>query len=104
MLLFHSSLCHSAYANNQHRLDQEISGGRLDETSFAKALRLAKGTVSIVDSEGVSFSAPPSRLPRGLPCLNAMSLLAEKLDSYLVVSSSLALLHHYTAPCPCTGL
>ena len=52
----YSGVCGSAYANNQWRLDTEIGGGTLAETSFAKAMDLAIGTVSVVDSGGVSLS------------------------------------------------
>merc|ERR1740117_585722 len=44
-----------AYANNQHRVDQEI-GGKVSESSFALAMALARGTVSVVDEEGITFS------------------------------------------------
>ena len=40
-----------AAANNQHNLDAEISDV-LTETSFYKAIVLARGTVSVVDSDG----------------------------------------------------
>ena len=42
----------------EHRLDGEISGGSLSDTSFARAMRLesCKGTVSVLDEQGVSWS------------------------------------------------
>ena len=49
-----SQVC--AHANNQHRLDEEISGGSLAETSFAKAMVLSRGTLSVVDMNGKSWS------------------------------------------------
>ena len=45
-----------AYANNQHKLDAEISGGNLADTSFALAMQISKGTVSLVDKNGESWS------------------------------------------------
>lgn len=47
----------SAHANNQHAVGADISGS-LAETSFAKAMRLANGTVSVVDADGVSTHSP----------------------------------------------
>ena len=44
-----------AYANNQHKLDGEISDD-LTQTSFFRAMRLAWGTVSVVDRGAVSYS------------------------------------------------
>ena len=44
-----------AYANNQHKLDAEISGGSLAETSFALAMQISRGTVSVVDKNGKSW-------------------------------------------------
>ena len=46
----------SAYANNQWRLDTEITED-LHQTSFFKAMNLptTRGTVSIVDDKGVCF-------------------------------------------------
>jgi len=44
-----------AYANNQHKLDEEIgTGNSLAETSFCLAMNLALGTISVVDANGVS--------------------------------------------------
>ena len=40
----------------EHKLGEEISGGSLSETSFARAMVLSKGTVSVVDPHGVSWS------------------------------------------------
>jgi hypothetical protein len=45
-----------AYANNQHKLDAEISGGSLAETSFALVMQISRGTVSVVDKNGTSWS------------------------------------------------
>jgi hypothetical protein len=44
-----------AHANNQHKLDGEISDD-LTQTSFFRAMRLAWGTVSVVDRGAVSYS------------------------------------------------
>ena len=44
-----------AYANNQWHLDDEISG-ELVETSFFRAMQLSKGTVSVIDGGGVSWT------------------------------------------------
>lgn len=44
-----------AYANNQHKLGGEISSDPAD-SSFRKAMRLCKGTVSIVDSSCTIYS------------------------------------------------
>ena len=44
-----------AHANNQHKLDGEISDD-LTQTSFFRAMRLAWGTVSGVDRGAVSYS------------------------------------------------
>mgnify|MGYP003320066905 CR=1 FL=1 len=44
-----------AYANNQHDL-ASVNAPTLEETSFYKALKLAEGTVSILDRNGVVFS------------------------------------------------
>ena len=44
-----------AYANNQHNLAGEISED-LSQTSFYRAMRLARGTVSVIDAGGVAFS------------------------------------------------
>ena len=51
-------MCCSAYANNQHKLDQEIGDGDqpLSETSFFRAMKLARGTVSVVDANGMSWT------------------------------------------------
>ena len=40
----------------EHRLDDEISGGSLSDTSFARAMALSMGTVSVLDALGVSWS------------------------------------------------
>merc|ERR1712166_313193 len=46
-----------AYANNQHKLDEEIGTGKsLAQTSFCLAMNLARGTISVVDANGVSWS------------------------------------------------
>jgi len=43
-----------AYANNQHKISEEISED-LSQTSFYKAMRLSKGTVSVIDDNGECF-------------------------------------------------
>ena len=43
-----------AHANNQHNLASEIVDD-LSQTSFARAMKIAKGTVSVVDQGGGSF-------------------------------------------------
>jgi len=43
-----------AYANNQWNLGEEISD-ELQNTSFFRAMRLAKGTVSVIDELGISW-------------------------------------------------
>ena len=43
-----------AYANNQHDL-ASVNAPTLEETSFYKALKLAEGTVSILDRDGMCF-------------------------------------------------
>merc|ERR1740117_933935 len=47
-----------AYANNQHKLKEEIGDGDqpLSETSFFRAMKLARGTVSVVDANGMSWT------------------------------------------------
>ena len=42
-------------ANNQHNIDAEISD-ILTETSFYKAMVLAQGTISVIDSNGVCWT------------------------------------------------
>ena len=71
-------MCCAAYANNresskctsllpaashlyciaEHKLDEEIGNGEqpLSETSFFRAMKLSKGTVSVVDANGVSWT------------------------------------------------
>eukprot|EP00658_Telonema_sp_P-2_P010470 TRINITY_DN13949_c0_g1_i5.p1 TRINITY_DN13949_c0_g1~~TRINITY_DN13949_c0_g1_i5.p1 ORF type:complete len:435 (-),score=75.46 TRINITY_DN13949_c0_g1_i5:331-1635(-) len=45
-----------AYALNQHRLGDEIGSTRLEETPFYRALTMSRGTVSVLDSNGVCWS------------------------------------------------
>ncbi|CAB9529175.1 expressed unknown protein (Partial), partial [Seminavis robusta] len=46
-----------AYANNQHKLQQEInSHGDPIETSFFRAIQLSQGTVSIMDQHRICFA------------------------------------------------
>ena len=41
----------------EHKLDEEIGTGKsLAETSFALAMELARGTVSVIDDQAISFS------------------------------------------------
>jgi len=41
-----------ASANNQWKLDKEIPAGQpLEDTSFFRALKLSRGTVSVIDPE-----------------------------------------------------
>ena len=44
-----------AHANNQHKLAGEIVDD-LSQTSFARAINLAKGTVSVIDTGAVSYT------------------------------------------------
>ena len=49
-----------AYAHNHHNLDEEFrwgvaSGAELEQSALARALRLARGTVSVVDRHAVSL-------------------------------------------------
>ena len=44
-----------AYANNQWDLVDSVNAPTLEETSFYKALKLAKGAVSILDKGGMCF-------------------------------------------------
>ena len=44
-----------ACCNPEHRVDQEI-GGKVSESSFALAMALARGTISVVDEGGITFS------------------------------------------------
>ena len=47
----------SVCSEPEHKLDDEIGANKsLAETSFALAMRLARGTVSVVDANGVSWS------------------------------------------------
>jgi len=41
--------------NAEHKLDEEI-GGKVSESSFALAMALARGTISVVDEGGITFS------------------------------------------------
>ena len=45
-----------AYANRQFDLASEISGDSLEDTSFFRAMRIARGTISIIDEEGKVFT------------------------------------------------
>ena len=38
-------------ANNQWKLDEEIAHQQLEETSFFRAMKLSRGTVSVIDPE-----------------------------------------------------
>ena len=51
-----TTTCILADANNQHNIVGEISGETLAETSFARAMRLSTGTVSVVDAGGMSWT------------------------------------------------
>ena len=48
-------LCNNS-ANNQWKLHEEIAQERLEETSFYRAMMLSRGTVSVLDPEGIYFS------------------------------------------------
>ena len=54
--LLMTTTCILADENNQHDIAGEISGETLDETSFARAMRLSTGTVSVVDAGGMSWT------------------------------------------------
>ena len=45
-----------AYANRQFDLASEISGDSLEATSFFRAIKIAKGTVVIVDRNGTVYT------------------------------------------------
>ena len=44
------------YALRQHDLGTELGDKPLHEMPFARAIKLARGTVSVVDSKGECFS------------------------------------------------
>ena len=39
----------------EHKLGDEITGGSLSDSSFARAMKLSRGTVSVLDAEGRSW-------------------------------------------------
>jgi hypothetical protein len=57
-----------AFGNNQHDLVSEIVDD-LQQTSFARAMRLARGTVSILDSAAACFGRICSQIGLQLPSL-----------------------------------
>ena len=60
VLLCHCELsrpdCVLISANNQWKLHEEIAQERLEDTSFYRAMMLSRGTVSVLDPEGICFS------------------------------------------------
>ena len=53
-----------ASANNQWRLDEEIAQERLEETSFYRAIKLSRGTVSVLDPKVRALSNSRHELMR----------------------------------------
>ena len=53
-----------AYANNQWRLHEEIAQERLEETSFYRAIKLSRGTVSVLDPKVRALSNSRHELMR----------------------------------------
>ena len=51
-------------ANNQWRLHEEIAQERLEETSFYRAIKLSKGTVSVLDPKVRALSNSRHELMR----------------------------------------
>ena len=51
----HTFLLAWQYANNQWRLHEEIADS-LDETSFRRAMALSRGTVTVLDQAGETYT------------------------------------------------
>ena len=76
-------------SNAEHKILEELGDANqpLSETSFDRAMKLSKGTVSIVDSKGVSWS----RVWCGTkPSVQARCVVALSLFAIMCVAHSLA--------------